>query len=72
MTKRDRTDKLAGYFEVASVEHYLIIDPEAREIIWHRRATGGTLNPPQTLREGVLRFDSPGIALAVADLFPAP
>jgi Uma2 family endonuclease len=69
-TKRDLTDKLAGYFKVPSIQHYLLLDPEKYEIIWHRRAAAGTLEPPQTLREGSLQLDPPGIALAVADVFP--
>jgi Uma2 family endonuclease len=68
--KRDLSDKLAGYFQVPSIQHYLVIDPEDREIIWHRRATAGTLEPPRTLREGSLRLDPPGVVLAVADVFP--
>jgi Uma2 family endonuclease len=68
--KRDLVDKLAGYFKVPSVQHYLIIDPEEREIIWHRRATGGALQPPLTLRKGSLALEPPGIELAVADIFP--
>jgi Uma2 family endonuclease len=67
--KRDLSDKLAGYFQVASIEHYVVLYPEDREIIWHRRAAGGGLDPPVTLREGSLRLDPPGIALAVADIF---
>jgi Uma2 family endonuclease len=68
--KRDLSDKLAGYFQVPSIQHYLVVDPEDREIIWHRRATGGTLEPPRTLREGSLQLDPPRIVLAVADVFP--
>ena len=67
--KRDLSDKLAGYFQVASIEHYVVLDPEDREIIWHRRAAGGGLDPPVTLREGSLRLDPPGIELAVVDIF---
>lgn len=69
-TKRDLADKLAGYFKVPSVKHYLIVDPEEREIIWHRRAQGDALQPPLTLREGSLKLDPPGIELARADVFP--
>jgi len=69
--KRDLSDKLAGYFKVPSVQHYLVLDPEEREVIWYRRAAGGTIEPPLTLREGTLRAEPPGIELAVADLFPA-
>jgi Uma2 family endonuclease len=69
--KRDLSDKLAGYFKVPSVQHYLVLDPEEREVIWYRRAAGGTIEPPLTVREGTLRAEPPGIELAVADLFPA-
>jgi Uma2 family endonuclease len=68
--KRDLTDKLAGYFQVPSIQHYIVLDPEDREIIWHRRAAGGTLEPPVTLREGSLELNPPGITLAIADVFP--
>ena len=68
--KRDRTDKLAGYFKVPSIQHYLIIDPDEREVIWHRRGAAGALAPPATLREGSISLDPPGIELAHADIFP--
>ena len=68
--KRDLADKLAGYFKVPTIQHYLVLDPEEREAIWHRRATGGALEPPLTLREGSLMLEPPGIELAVAAIFP--
>ncbi len=36
----DVTTKLKGYFEVPSVQHYLIVDPDGRTLTHHRR-TGG-------------------------------
>ncbi|MGE0849180.1 MAG: Uma2 family endonuclease [Hyphomicrobiaceae bacterium] len=71
IAKRDRNDKLVGYFKVPSIQHYLVLDPEEREVIWYRRAAGGAIEPPATLREGALRLDPPGIELAVAGIFPA-
>lgn len=68
--RRDRTDKLAGYFKVPSIEHYLLLDPEEREVIWYRRAAGGATGPPLTLREGALKLDPPGIEIEIADIFP--
>jgi Uma2 family endonuclease len=68
--KRDRTDKLAGYFKVPTIQHYLLIDPEKSEIVWHRRTADGALRPPVTRRKGSLRLDPPGIELALADIFP--
>ena len=66
--KRDLSDKLAGYFVVPSIEHYLVIDPEEREVIWHRRAARGALEPPAALRDGTLRLDPPGTELRIADV----
>jgi Uma2 family endonuclease len=66
--KRDLSDKLAGYFQVPSTAHYLVIDPEEREVIWYRRAAGGALEPPVPIGEGVLTLDPPGIELDVADI----
>lgn len=68
--KRDLTDKLAGYFQVPSILHYLVVDPGEQELIWYRRS-GDALAPPQTLREGSLRLEPPGIELALTDIFPA-
>lgn len=67
--KRDLADKLAGYFKVPSIQHYLVLDPEEREIIWHRRAAGGALEAPLAVREGSLRLDPPGIEVAHAEVF---
>jgi Uma2 family endonuclease len=68
-TRRDLADKLAGYFEVPSIQHYLVIDGDEQEIIWHRRAASGAAEPPLIVREGSLQLDPPGIEIAVADIF---
>jgi Uma2 family endonuclease len=68
--RRDLTDKLAGYFKVPSVQHYLVLDPEEREIVWYHRAAGGAIEPPSVLRAGTVHLDPPGIELAVAEVFP--
>jgi Uma2 family endonuclease len=67
--KADLADKVGGYFQLMSVAHYLIVDPAAREIIWHRRSPAGGLEPPLTVREGTLRIDPPGIELKMAEIF---
>jgi Uma2 family endonuclease len=69
--KRDLSDKLAGYFQVPSIVHYLVIDPEEREVICYRRAAGGALEPPKPVREGTLKLEPPGIEIDVGDVFPA-
>jgi Uma2 family endonuclease len=66
--RKDLTVKLAGYFGVPSIEHYIIADWEDCELIHYRRE-GHAVSRPVILREGVLRLDPPGIAIALADIF---
>lgn len=66
--RKDRTVKLEGYSAVPSIEHYLILDWEEREIIQHRREGSG-LAKPSILREGSLLLDPPGFLLDIAEIF---
>jgi Uma2 family endonuclease len=66
--RKDLSVKLAGYFNVPSIEHYVIVDWEEREIIHHRREGAG-LARPVILREGVLSMAPPGIAIPLTDIF---
>ena len=52
--KRDLSEKVAGYFQVPSFEHYMVADPEDTAIIWHRRASNGALEAPLVLKVGAL------------------
>jgi len=36
----DKAAKLLGYFSIATVQHYLIVDTEKEMIIHHARASG--------------------------------
>jgi Uma2 family endonuclease len=65
---RDAGAKLADYFRLPSVQHYLIVRTEDRAIIHHARNADGTILT-QIIREGILRLDPPG--LTVTGLFPA-
>jgi Uma2 family endonuclease len=66
--RKDLTVKLAGYFNVPSIEHYAIVDWEEQELIHHRRAGAG-LAPPSILKAGTLKLDPPGIEIELADIF---
>lgn len=66
--RKDLTVKLAGYFNVPTIAHYVIVDWEARELIHYARR-GDAVSLPAMLREGELRLDPPGIGLALADVF---
>lgn len=65
----DSGTKLAGYFSVPSVMHYLIVDPLARKIAHHRRDAGGQIMPSEHT-DGLLSLDPPGIHVAIVDMLP--
>jgi Uma2 family endonuclease len=65
----DHGRKLSGYFSLASVQHYLILDPERRVVIHHKRASGDAIET-RVLTDGAARLDPPGFEVAVEALFP--
>jgi Uma2 family endonuclease len=64
----DTGAKLAGYFGLSSLRHYLVVDADRRAVIHHRRDDSGAIGV-RVLQDGALILDPPGLALAVADLF---
>jgi len=58
----DRGVKLAGYFTLPSLQHYLIIDPETMSVTHHQRRAAGSI-ASDTLTGGTLTLDPPGLAL---------
>lgn len=64
---RDLRDKLAGYFTVESVTHYLIVDPDKRMIIHHQRRGSDIIT--HIAREGVVELDPPGMEVGVAEVY---
>ncbi|WP_375457817.1 Uma2 family endonuclease [uncultured Enterovirga sp.] len=67
---RDVGRKLAGYFQIASVQHYLIVDPDRPVVVHHQRGEGDLIRT-RIVTGGILRLDPPGLDLVVADLWPA-
>ncbi len=67
----DHRRKLSSYFWLQSVEHYVILDPERRVVIHHKRGQGRAIET-RVLSNGLARLDPPGFELAVEALLPAP
>ena len=67
----DHGPKLDGYFSVAGVEHYLILDPDRRVMIWHKRGEAGAIET-RILRDGRVRLDPPGLETEVEGFFAGP
>ncbi len=66
---RDSGAKLADYFRLPTVRHYLIMRTEDRVLIHHARGGDGAI-ATRIIRDGRLVLDPPGIALP--DCFPRP
>jgi Uma2 family endonuclease len=65
---RDNAHKLANYFRVPSIQHYLIIDPNIRLIVHHKRGAGDALET-RISAEGTIKLDPPGLEIAAEDVF---
>ena len=66
---RDETVKVAGYFSVPSVHHYLIVVPKDRMVIHFGRQSADTWLTRIGVK-GALRLDPPGITVDVDSFFP--
>ena len=64
----DLADKLADYFRVPSIQHYLIVRALRREVIHHRRAGAEIIS--RVINLGDIVLDPPGITIDLADIYP--
>ena len=64
----DLSVKLAAYFRLPSLAHYLIVDPAQRLVIHHSRGTGDTLLT-RVVTEGGIALDPPGLELVLAEIY---
>jgi Uma2 family endonuclease len=65
----DTGAKLAGYFRVPSVAHYLIVHPTRRTVIHHRR--NGDLIDTRIVADGLIRMDPPGVVIGLDEIYGA-
>jgi Uma2 family endonuclease len=66
----DASAKLAGYFRVPSVAHYLIVDPNKPLVLHHARREGDMILT-HIVTQGTTELDPPGLAVALADIYAA-
>ena len=64
----DTGAKLADYFRLPTVRHYLVVQTEARVVIHYRRDDAGEI-AVRILRDGALTLDPPGVEIGIADIF---
>jgi len=63
----DTGAKLADYFRVPSVMHYLIVHPTRRTVIHHRRAVDGI--ETRIIVNGPITMDPPGIVITAEEVY---
>jgi Uma2 family endonuclease len=66
----DMSRKLADYFRLPSVAHYLIVDPTQPSIVHHTRGTGETILT-RVVTEGQIVLDPPGLEISVGEIYAA-
>lgn len=67
--KRDTIEKARGYASVPTIAHYLIIDPAARTLHHHTRATLTAGGDPLRVTELSLPLDPLGLTVDLTGLF---
>ena len=65
---KDLRIKVEGYARVASIQHYLVVDPETNEVLHYRRVGLALIPDASALTTGTLRLDPPGLVLDVASM----
>lgn len=66
----DLNHKLAGYFRVPDVHHYLVVDPDKPLVVHHAREADGTIRT-RIVTDGSITLEPPGIEMALADIYGA-
>lgn len=63
----DLSQKLTGYFKLASVHHYLIVDPIQPVVVHHSRGPDAIVT--RVITEGRIALDPPGLELDLAEIY---
>ena len=64
----DTGAKLAGYFALQSVRHYLVVNTITRVVTHHLRETDGAI-ATRIVREGSIALEPPGIEIDLERIF---
>jgi Uma2 family endonuclease len=67
-TTRDTGAKLADYFRLPSLRHYLIVRTDRPTVIHHRRSDGDLIET-RIVTSGAVPLDPPGITLDLAQIY---
>jgi Uma2 family endonuclease len=65
----DKSVKLAGYFKLDSLRHYLVVDLEHRTVLHYGRRGADEPILLRIVTEGAIRLDPPGLDLTLTEIF---
>ena len=63
----DTGRKLSRYFQVASIQHYLVIECERRSVVHHRR--DGARIATEIVTSGAVTCDPPGLSVSLDQIY---
>jgi Uma2 family endonuclease len=66
--RSDAGEKLAEYFSIPSVMHYLIVCPK-QKYCYHHKRIGQDKVLTTIVRDGSIEFNPPGLSVALKDIF---
>ncbi len=66
----DLTRKMAGYFLLPSLRHYLIFWADEPRVVHHRRPEGGADIQTRIVTAGTLVLDPPGMTMTLEEVYP--
>lgn len=66
--RNDRTRKLAGYFNLPSIRHYLIVDPDDTLVVHHERGENGVVRT-HVITDGAVKLNPPGLEFTLSELY---
>jgi Uma2 family endonuclease len=64
----DASAKLAGYFRVPSIAHYLIVDPNKPLVLHHARGSRDMILT-HIVTQGTIDLNPPGLVVALAEIY---
>jgi Uma2 family endonuclease len=65
----DLSRKMAAYFRVPPVQHYLIVWADRPQVIHHRRRDGDDGIETRVVTAGEIRLDPPGVTITVEEVY---
>ena len=67
--RMNEVHKLAEYARVPSIQHYIVVHPDDRSVVWYERSEEATTFRASFVSAGTLALDPYGIEVTIEDIF---